>query len=36
MLGGIMCELGIYSVSGPHTDRQREGGMKGRREDMEK
>lgn len=36
MLGGTMCELGIYSVSRPHTDRQREGGMYERMEDVEK
>lgn len=28
-----MCELAIYSLSGPHTDR--EGGMDEGREDME-
>lgn len=36
MLGGTMRELGIYSVSRPHTDKQREGGMNEGREDMEK
>lgn len=36
MLGGTMCELGIYSVSRPHTDKQGEGGRDVGREDMKK
>lgn len=36
MLGGTMCELGIYNVSRPHTGRQREGGRDEEMEDVEK